>query len=107
MRKLTIPILLAVGAAFLMIGVIWAMQDPLVLENKYGPVEFSHQKHANQKCQDCHHTLKEGEESPKPCGECHNADAEIKRKKAFHGTCTACHKKLAQGPQKCKECHQK
>jgi hypothetical protein len=90
-----------------MIGVIWAKEHTLVLENKYGPVEFSHQKHANQKCQDCHHTLKEGEESPKPCGECHNAEAEITAKKAFHGTCTACHKKLAQGPQKCKECHQK
>lgn len=107
MKKLTFPILIVVGATFLTIGVLWAVQDPLVLENKYGKVEFSHGKHSSLKCQECHHTLKEGEESPKPCGDCHNAEATIKRKSAFHTTCTGCHKKLAKGPRKCRECHQK
>ena len=107
MKKLTLPILIAVGATFLMIGALWAVQDPLVLENKYGKVEFSHQKHEDKKCQECHHTLKEGEESPKLCGECHKEGADISSKKAFHDTCKACHKKVAKGPTKCKACHQK
>lgn len=107
MKKLTLPILIAVSGTFLMIGVLWAIQDPLILENKYGKVEFSHEKHSSLKCQDCHHTLKEGEKSPKLCGECHKAEAEISRKKAFHDNCKGCHKKMSQGPVKCKECHQK
>jgi len=107
MKRLTVPILIAVAATFLLIGVLWAIDDPLVLDNKYGKVELSHQKHSAQKCQDCHHTLKEGEECPKKCGECHKEGAEISRKKAFHDNCKGCHQQMAQGPTKCKECHQK
>jgi DnaJ-class molecular chaperone len=107
MRKLALPILIAVGVTFLMIGVMWAQDDPLVLDNKYGKVTFSHKKHSDRTCQDCHHTLKEGETSPSSCGECHKEGAEISRKKAFHDSCKACHKKEAKGPQKCKECHVK
>jgi len=107
MKKLTFPILIVVGATFLTIGVLWAVQDPLILESKYGNVELSHQKHSSLKCQECHHTLKEGEQSPKPCGECHKEGAEVSRKKAFHDNCKGCHKKMGQGPVKCRECHQK
>jgi len=107
MKKLTLPILIAVGVVVVTIGVLWAVQDPLILENKYGQVSLSHGSHSALKCQDCHHTLKEGEQTPKPCGECHNDNAEINRKKAFHGNCTGCHKEMGQGPVKCKECHQK
>jgi len=106
MRTWSIPILLAISVTFLMMGVLWAVQDPLVLDNKYGKVEFSHAKHEDKACTDCHHTF-EGTGDPKPCGECHNAEAEINRKKAFHGTCMGCHKALAKGPRKCRECHQK
>jgi DnaJ-class molecular chaperone len=107
MRKLALPILIAVGVIFLMIGVMWAQDEPLVLDNKYGKVTFSHQKHAEKKCEECHHTLEEGETSPESCHECHNEGAEITAKQAFHNTCQGCHKKVAKGPTKCKECHVK
>ena len=107
MKKLTLPILIAVAATFLMIGALWAVDDPLILDNKYGKVELSHEKHSALKCQDCHHTLAEGEECPKKCGECHKEGADIGRKKAFHDNCKGCHKQMAKGPTKCKECHQK
>ncbi len=107
MKKLTLPVLIAVIATFLVIGVMWAKEHTVVLESKYGKVEFAHQKHGSLKCQECHHTLKEGEESAKPCSECHKAGADVDAKKAFHTTCRDCHKETAKGPQKCKECHQK
>jgi len=107
MKKLALPILIAVIATFLVIGVMWAKEHTVVLENKYGKVEFAHQKHSGLKCQECHHTLKEGEESPQPCSECHKAGADVDAKTAYHTTCRDCHKKMAKGPQKCKECHQK
>ena len=107
MKKLALPILLIAGVTFLTIGVIWALDDPLILENSYGKVEMSHEKHSALKCQDCHHTLEEGKQDPKKCGECHKEGADIDRKKAFHDNCKGCHKEMAQGPTKCKECHQK
>lgn len=107
MKRLAFPILIAVGAVFLMMGVLWAVQDPLVLENKYGNVEFSHQKHADKECKECHHTFKAGDKSPTPCRECHKTGAEVTMKKAAHTRCKGCHKELAKGPTKCKECHKK
>jgi hypothetical protein len=107
MKKLALPILLMAGLTFVTIGVLWAVDDPLILDNKFGKVELSHEKHSALKCQDCHHTLEEGQESPQKCGECHNEGADVGRKKAFHDNCKGCHKKMAQGPTKCKECHQK
>ena len=107
MKKLTLPILIGIAATFLVMGVLWAVEDPLILENSYGKVELSHQKHSAQKCQDCHHTMKEGEQTTQPCGECHKEGATIDRKKAFHDNCKGCHQEMAKGPTKCKECHQK
>jgi DnaJ-class molecular chaperone len=107
MKRLALPILIAVGVTFLMLGALSAKEHTVVLENKFGNVTFEHQKHSDQKCQDCHHSLAEGDESPQPCGECHKSGAEVTAKKAFHDTCKSCHTKVGKGPTKCKECHVK
>jgi hypothetical protein len=105
MKKLTLPIVITVCAIFLMIGALAAKDHTVEFENKYGKVTFEHPKHGDLKCQDCHHNLNEGEESPQACRECHKEGADITAKKAFHDKCKACHKEMGKGPAKCKECH--
>ena len=107
MRKSMLLGVIGVCAVFLAIGVLWAVQDPLTIQSKYGNVSFSHQKHSGQKCQECHHTTKEGDQNPQPCTECHKEGAKVAAKEAFHKKCVECHKKAEKGPAKCKECHQK
>ena len=74
---------------------------------KKPPVVFPHKEHQEEgiDCVKCHHTAK-GPEDAKSCFECHGKDANAPTvKDAFHGSCIACHKEMAKGPTKCKECH--
>lgn len=90
-------------------------------EFKEAPVPFSHEKHKEFKCTDCHHEYKDGKnvwqegQEVKKCWACHKAKAEEKvvdLKKAYHDLCQKCHKKLKEenkktGPITCKKCHPK
>lgn len=88
---------------------------------KKGPVTFSHPKHKELKCTDCHHEYKDGKnvwkegQEVKRCSACHKLESEGKQVKlelAYHKTCQECHKKLKKekkktGPTACNKCHAK
>jgi hypothetical protein len=90
-------------------------------EFKQGPVKFSHEKHKETKCTDCHHDFKDGKnvwqegQEVKKCGACHKLEAEgkvLKLEKAYHDKCQNCHKALKKenkktGPTACNKCHEK
>lgn len=88
-------------------------------ETKKTPVTFSHEKHKDAKCDDCHHDFQEGKNvwkegmEVKKCGACHLLEAKdkiLKLEKAYHDKCQGCHKKLKKekkktGPTSCSKCH--
>ena len=86
------------------------------------PVDFPHDLHMDVlECGACHHSWDktagklvyiEGEEQN--CYECHQAeksDGMPALRQAYHGSCTACHRKMIKskqlptGPTTCGECH--
>jgi len=92
-------------------------------QDRRGPVNFSHKKHAEDykvACNDCHHEFENGtnvwkEGDPvKQCIECHDpiekkGNAE-KLQTAFHDNCQGCHRDLKdkEAPfKKCTDCHEK
>ncbi|HMK35601.1 MAG TPA: cytochrome c3 family protein [Desulfomonilaceae bacterium] len=90
-------------------------------ETKQSPVSFSHTKHKEAKCTDCHHEFKDGKnvwqegQEVKKCSACHKLEAEgkvVKLEKAYHDKCVTCHKNLKKenkktGPTACNKCHPK
>lgn len=86
-----------------------------------GDVIFSHTKHKDLKCTDCHHVFKDGKnvwkegDEVRKCSACHKKKKEgkvDKLKNAFHKQCMDCHKKLKKekkktGPISCSKCHEK
>jgi len=88
---------------------------------KQSPVVFSHTKHKEVKCTDCHHEFKDGKnvwqegQEVKKCGACHKLETQdnvSKLEKAYHDKCVNCHKKLKEekkptGPTACTKCHPK
>jgi hypothetical protein len=90
-------------------------------ERKKAPVVFSHPKHKELKCTQCHHEYKEGKnvwqqgQEVKKCGTCHKLEKQdkvVKLEKAMHEQCQGCHKKLKKekkkaGPTACTKCHPK
>lgn len=78
----------------------------------YGPVDFSHAKHASLAgdCSSCHH--QSGGE-PAVCSTCHPAQVDpsspstMSLKVAYHERCLACHKTAGSGPTGCTDCHSK
>jgi hypothetical protein len=88
-------------------------------EPKKGPVTFSHAKHKELKCTECHHEYKDGKnvwqegQEVKKCFVCHKLEAQDKivaLQKAYHDKCQTCHKKLKKekkktGPTACSKCH--
>ncbi len=114
MRKLTLPILIAVSAILFMIGMLSAQTDVMTLKSSKGDVTFPHKKHADAfQCVDCHHTAKGGE-TPKACRECHKKGAAVSAQKAFHSkskttSCVGCHTEQGKGPKysPCSGCHKK
>jgi hypothetical protein len=124
-------ILVVSGLVLLMVGMLTAgsVQDVIPIENKgydqdkRGPVNFTHKKHAEDyqvACAECHHEYENGknvwkETDPvKKCVECHDpvekkGDVD-KLQTAFHNNCQGCHKELKdkEAPfRKCTDCHQK
>lgn len=85
------------------------------------PVTFSHAKHKELKCTQCHHEYKDGKnvwqegQEVKKCGECHKKEKQDKMpglKDAMHKECIDCHKKVKAekkktGPTACAKCHPK
>ena len=69
---------------------------------KIGTVTFNHLDHQGlTECATCHHT---GDYAQ--CKSCHGVDQNApKSKDAYHKQCKDCHKEMAKGPTKCKECH--
>ncbi|WP_022661288.1 cytochrome c3 family protein [Paucidesulfovibrio longus] len=83
-------------------------------DTKYGPLMFSHAKHAAQKCESCHHKMAENPDMK--CTTCHKDNSDKKAPtsfdSAFHAkkspnSCVGCHKEMKKGPTKCNDCHTK
>jgi hypothetical protein len=88
-------------------------------------VDFAHEAHAaaleDSGCGACHHAPDEKtgklvyvEDEEVSCSECHGRkedDTTPALREAFHGSCTACHRKMIKekddfkGPTTCGECH--
>lgn len=89
-----------------------APKGPVKVTNfgKKGAPTFDHSKHADVKCEQCHHNAKDGKFK---CGECHKLEAEGNTPKiqdAMHGkdkgVCFACHRADdAKKKMKCADCH--
>jgi hypothetical protein len=86
-------------------------------EDHYGPVRFTHGKHAaaSKDCSVCHHFRPKDPAMPETtrCSACHQ-DAfnpehpeRIGLKAAFHQQCMTCHQTKQKGPVTCIGCHQK
>jgi hypothetical protein len=83
------------------------------------PMTFSHSKHKEYRCDECHHDYDKGKnvwregQEVKLCNACHplNATSDIMcLEKAYHDKCVTCHKKLKKedkktGPTSCSKCH--
>ncbi|HTY25106.1 MAG TPA: cytochrome c3 family protein [Desulfomonilaceae bacterium] len=88
-------------------------------EPKKTPVTFSHAKHKEFKCTECHHEYKDGKnvwqegQEVKKCYACHKLEAQdkiVSLQKAYHDKCQSCHKKMKKekkktGPTACSKCH--
>ncbi|OGP93950.1 MAG: hypothetical protein A2Z19_07890 [Deltaproteobacteria bacterium RBG_16_54_18] len=121
MKRWINSIVLIAFATATIIGIALAQPEKITINNKYPnkvqtPVVLSHKVHAAAAaCNECHHTLKKGEQpaTVQKCAECHKAadSGEKGLKKAYHSNCQDCHKKLAAegkktGPTvKCSGCH--
>jgi hypothetical protein len=92
-------------------------------QDRRGPVNFSHKKHAEDykvACDQCHHEFENGKnvwkegDPVKQCIECHDpiekkGNAE-KLQTAFHENCQGCHRDLKdkEAPfKRCTDCHEK
>jgi hypothetical protein len=92
-------------------------------QDRRGPVNFSHKKHAEDykvACDECHHEFENGKnvwkegDPVKQCIECHDpiekkGNAE-KLQTAFHENCQGCHRDLKdkEAPfKRCTDCHEK
>ena len=107
---------LALGAAlFGTIAIAADNQEVIVIDKaqaKKPPVTFPHKAHQETNaCVVCHHTAK-GPDDAESCFKCHGQDPNIpdpsqmsSKKNPFHIRCVGCHKEVAAGPTKCKECH--
>lgn len=92
-----------------------ALTDPpetIVLENKKGPITFTHKAHidAGATCQSCHHNVAADMDVPtQKCVDCHGVGDNPSKKDYGHGTCLKCHKanKAEGAPTKCSGCHAK
>ena len=110
-RKLTV-IMIALAVAMAFAASMAIAGDPptqITIDkgmDKKPAVAFDHTKHADSiDCMKCHHAAASKEEI-KSCFECHGKDAAAATvKDAFHKSCKDCHKEMAKGPTKCKECH--
>jgi hypothetical protein len=83
------------------------------------PMSFSHSKHKEYKCTECHHDYKKGKNVWQEgmevalCDACHPLDRTrdiISLEKAYHDKCEGCHKKLDRekrknAPTACSQCH--
>jgi len=93
------------------------MDSPIIKdrEDHYGPVRFSHKRHANltNDCSKCHHYRPKEDAALETtrCSACHqdsfNPDhpERIGLKAAYHQQCIECHQEKAKGPVDCKGCH--
>jgi hypothetical protein len=135
MEKKSAAVVLFVVPLLLSLGVISAadMPEEILLRSEgyethiRGPVNFSHQIHAEDygiECNECHHEFQDGEnvwkegEPVKKCAACHNpseSQGNVKKLRiAFHKNCKGCHQNLAregaskEAPyRKCTDCHQR
>ena len=113
MRKIAVLTALAVALVFGIGVAVAAPPDKMVIkeiQKVKGPVAFDHKAHAAlaKDCKACHHADAAGKEQK--CAKCHADKTEGKKlslKEAFHKQCKDCHTKMAKGPTKCDDCHQK
>jgi len=104
-------VLATAAAVFFCLGSYIMAQDQAApesvsLDNSFGKVTFSHKAHVDggTTCKECHHN---GETPVQKCGACHNADANLDAKSAYHKNCIECHKAKEKGPTGCMDCHKK
>ena len=90
-------------SAMLIAPGVMAQEDGIVLESNFGEVAFDHSAHGDFSCEECHHVG----ETDQSFTDCHNEDADIDAKQAFHENCITCHQDQEAGPTGCSECHEK
>ncbi|MBU1091300.1 cytochrome c family protein [Patescibacteria group bacterium] len=73
-----------------------SLEKILAVKN-IGNVPFSHTRHELFACMECHH-----KGQFEKCVFCHDENAKVKSKMAFHQKCKTCHKDM-----KCGDCHKK
>lgn len=119
-----VPLLILFG-----LSITDARDEELVLDNPDAyrekhrtAVTFPHELHVGDlECLACHHDYEDGENildedkleeeiADLLCSACHDTDADINLKKAYHRQCMGCHRHsrlagLAMGPELCGECH--
>lgn len=90
-----------------------------IAESRYEasiPMSFSHKKHKQQQCVDCHHNYVDNTGRDLFCIGCHVSKVELTYmvEEQFHDLCMGCHlKKQKEGHEKygpvrqCKACHTK
>lgn len=95
------------------------LDSPIIKEKEdhYGPVRFSHKRHAKlvNDCTECHHYRPRDESMPETtrCSACHQSSfnpehpERLGLKAAFHQRCTECHQEKQDGPVTCNGCHLK
>ena len=132
MKRATVAFVLALAVAFwtgiALQGQAEKQPGTVILKGApLGGVSFDHPahvKHANNKCETCHHPSKPEKPNKTPnqkCDDCHTkaaaAPMKTRYQAAFHdpmakkGTCIDCHQKDAaakgKAPVKCNDCHKK
>ena len=128
-EKNLIYVLLGVMLVLVSASTLWAQPEKIVIKNpevfkhaQRPAVTFPHERHlADLECLDCHHrydkgenvldedTLEEGNADIR-CASCHNLNARLGLRHAYHRKCTGCHTKMVKegkktGPRTCGGCH--
>ncbi len=111
-----------IAAATLAYAAVWAPEQEVVIATGKAftkPMSFSHSKHKEYKCTDCHHDYKNGQnmwregQQVKLCNDCHLEEKkplQMDLETAYHNKCVGCHRKIKKqgkktGPTACSKCH--
>lgn len=122
-------VFLAVFLVFVYATLLWAQPENMVLNNREvftkierPSVTFPHERHMDKfDCLTCHHRYESGKNvldedeleegnAHIRCANCHNPNARLGLRHAYHRLCIGCHTKMGKagektGPRMCGGCH--